>query len=271
MKTIKLLNVLTTGVLALSLVGCGNSSSDKVIKVAASPTPHAEILKVAGEQLKKDGYTLEVKEFTDYVLPDKTVDEGEQDANYFQHLPYLESFNKENGTNLVSVAKIHYEPFGIYAGKKKSLKDIKKGDVIAIPNDTTNEARALLLLAENGLIELKDNTNIKSTIKDITKNPYGIDFKELEAAQISKITGEVAFVVLNGNYALTAGYNVKKDALAYEKSTSTASKTYANIVAIKKGNENKDKTKALVKALKSDKVKKYIEDNYKGAVLPYQE
>ena len=124
MKTIKLLNVLTTGVLALSLVGCGNSSSDKVIKVAASPTPHAEILKVAGEQLKKDGYTLEVKEFTDYVLPDKTVDEGEQDANYFQHLPYLESFNKENGTNLVSVAKIHYEPFGIYAGKKKSLKSI---------------------------------------------------------------------------------------------------------------------------------------------------
>ena len=272
MKTRHLFKLVGTATLALLLAGCGSSKSeDKTITVAASPTPHAQILKVAGEELKKDGYTLEVKEFTDYVQPNVVVDEGKYDANYFQHKPYLDNFNKEKNTKLVSVAKIHYEPFGIYAGTKKSLNDLKDGDEIAIPNDATNEARALLLLADNGVITLKDSKDIKATVKDITSNPKNIKFRELEAAQVSRARPDVALVVLNGNYALDAGLDVKKDAIAFEKTDSTAASTYANIIAVKKGNEKTAKTKALVKALKSAKVQKYINDIFKGAVVPYTE
>ena len=272
MKTRHLFKLVGTATLALLLAGCGSSKSeDKIITVAASPTPHAQILKVAGEELKKDGYTLKVKEFTDYVQPNIVVDEGKYDANYFQHKPYLDNFNKEKNTKLVSVAKIHYEPFGIYAGTKKSLNDLKDGDEIAIPNDATNEARALLLLADNGVITLKDSKDIKATVKDITSNPKNIKFRELEAAQVSRARPDVALVVLNGNYALDAGLDVKKDAIAFEKTDSTAASTYANIIAVKKGNEKTAKTKALVKALKSAKVQKYINDTFKGAVVPYTE
>ena len=269
----RLLASVLAGVLALGvLTGCGSSSKeDKVITVAASPTPHAEILEAAKDILAKDGWTLEIKEFEDYVIPNEVVESGEIDANYFQHVPYLDSFNEEKGTHLVSVGKIHYEPFGIYPGTKSSLDELAEGDVIAIPNDTTNEARALLLLQDNGLLTLKDGVGLEATVNDIVDNPKGIQFQELEAAQVSRVVGEVAFVVLNGNYALEAGYSVGKDSIAYEKSDSEAAKTYVNIVAVKEGNENNEGIKALVDVLKSDEIKKFINDTYDGAVVPFEE
>ena len=239
------------------------------IKVAASSTPHAEILNVAKPILESYGYKLSVVEFDDYVQPNLVVDGGEFDANYFQHIPYLDSFNVEKGTKLVNAGGIHYEPFGIYPGKKASLEDIEKGDAIAVPNDTTNEARALLLLQDNGLLKLKDDAGLTATIKDIVENPYDIEFVELEAAQVARVAGEVAFVVLNGNYALEAGFSVGKDALAYEKSDSVAAETYVNIIAVKEGNESTDKIDALVKALKSQEVQDYIAKTYDGAVIFY--
>lgn len=268
----KLLGSVLAGVLTLgALTGCGSTStSDTVIKIAASSTPHAVILEKAKTILKKEGYDLKITTFDDYVQPNNVVENGEFDANYFQHTPYLEAFNKENKTHLVVAGKIHYEPFGIYAGKKSSLKSLTKGDVIAVPNDTTNEARALVLLQDNGIITLKSGAGLKATVNDIVKNLYGIKIKELEAAQISRITKEVALVVLNGNYALSAGYNVSTDAIAYEKSSSDAAQTYANVIAVKKGNENKASIKALVKVLKSDAIKNYIKKKFKGAVIPYE-
>ena len=265
----KLLTLALTGALLLGATGCASSSDDKTITVAASTTPHAIILNHIKDDLKKEGYTLKVTEYTDYVQPNNVVEDGDFDANYFQHTPYLDSFNKEHKTHLVSAGKIHYEPFGIYAGTKKDLKQISKGDVIAIPNDTTNEARALLLLADQGLITLKKDAGINATIKDITSNPHNISFKELEAAQISRINKEVAFVVLNGNYALDAGYNAATDALAYEDSSSTAASVYANIIAVKKGNEKKAKIKALVNALKSDSLKNWLKTRFNGSVIAY--
>ena len=181
----------------------------------------------------------------------------------------MEQFNKENGTHIVEAGDIHYEPFGIYGGTKTKLEDVAEGDTIAIPNDTTNEARALLLLQDNGLLTLKDGASLTATINDIKDNPKKLKFQELEAAQVSKVKGEVAYVVLNGNYALEAGYSVGKDALAYEKSDSEAAKTYVNIIGVKEGNENSDAIKALVKVLKSDEIKKFIEDKYDGAVIPF--
>lgn len=268
----KLVALLVVGaVLAGVLTGCGNASSDsKVIKIAASSTPHAEILEQVKPALAEKGYDLQITEFADYVQPNEVVESGEFDANYFQHQPYLDSFNEEKGTHIVTVAGIHYEPFGIYPGTKTDLNDLAEGDTIAIPNDTTNEARALLLLEDNGIITLKDNVGLVATINDIVDNPKNIKFIELEAAQIARVTGENAFVVLNGNYALEAGYSVGKDSLAHEASDSVAAKTYVNIVAVKEGNENTDKTKALVEVLKSDDVKKYINDTYDGAVIPFE-
>ena len=239
------------------------------IKVAASATPHAEILEEAKPILEKEGYDLEVTVFDDYVRPNEVVESGEFDANYFQHVPYLEQFNEEKGTHLVVAGKIHYEPFGIYPGTKKDLKDIAKGDKIAVPNDTTNEARALLLLQDNGIIKLKDGAGIKATVNDIEENPNNIEIVELEAAQVPRVVNEVAYVVLNGNYALEANYTVKKDALAYEKSDSEAAKTYVNVIAVKEGNENSEKIKALVDVLKSDSIKKFIDEKYDGAVIVY--
>ena len=260
-----------------ALTGCGSSKSessekktdDKKITVAASATPHAEILEEAKTLLKDKGYELEVKVFDDYVQPNNVVESGEFDANYFQHVPYLEQFNEEKGTHLVVAGKIHYEPFGIYPGTKKDLKDIAKGDKIAVPNDTTNEARALLLLQDNGIIKLKDGAGIKATVNDIEENPNNIEIVELEAAQVPRVVNEVAYVVLNGNYALEANYTVKKDALAYEKSDSEAAKTYVNVIAVKEGNENSEKIKALVDVLKSDSIKKFINEKYDGAVIVY--
>lgn len=248
----------------------GTAESKGTIKVAASATPHAEILEQAKSILKKEGYQLEVTVFDDYVQPNEVVESGEFDANYFQHVPYLESFNEEKGTHLVDAGDIHYEPFGIYPGTKKSLYEISEGDKIAVPNDTTNEARALLLLQDNGIITLKDGAGLNATVNDIEENPYNVEIVELEAAQVARVTGETAYVVLNGNYALEAGYSVAKDALAYEKSDSEAAKTYVNIIAVKEGNEKEEKIQALVKALKSDEIKEYIEKTYDGAVIPFE-
>ena len=272
---------LLAGVLAIgTLTGCGStdkkaegstgSTDSKVIKVAASATPHAEILEEAKPLFEKEGYDLEVTVFDDYVQPNEVVDSGDFDANYFQHAPYMEQFNKEKGTKLVDAGDIHYEPFGIYPGTKKSLDEIADGDEIAVPNDTTNEARALLLLQDNGIIKLKDGAGLTATVNDIAENPHNIKIVELEAAQVARVTGETAFVVLNGNYALQAGYSVKKDALAYEAADSEAAKTYVNIIAVKDGNQDSDAIKALVKVLKSDDIKKFIDEKYDGAVIAFE-
>ena len=241
------------------------------IKVAASATPHAEILEQAKPLLAEQGYDLQVTVFNDYVQPNEVVESGDFDANYFQHIPYLESFNEEKGTHLVNAGGIHYEPFGIYPGTKSSLDDLAEGDTIAVPNDTTNEARALLLLQDNGIITLKDGAGLEATVNDIAENPKNIKIQELEAAQVARVTGEVAYVVLNGNYALEADYSVAKDALAYEKSDSEAAKTYVNVIAVKEGNENNPAIKALVDTLKSDTIKQYINDTYDGAVIPFED
>lgn len=241
------------------------------IKVAASATPHAEILEQAKPILAKEGWDLEVTVFDDYVQPNLVVESGEFDANYMEHKPYLENFNEENGTHLVAVGDIHYEPFGIYPGTASSLDDIKDGAVIAVPNDTTNEARALLLLQDNGLITLKDGAGLEATVNDIAENPHNIKIEELEAAQVARVVSEVDYVVLNGNYALEAGFSVEKDALAYEKSDSEAAKTYVNIIVVEEGNENNEGIQALVKVLKSDEIKNYINDTYEGAVIPFED
>ena len=241
------------------------------IKVAASATPHAEILEQAKPLLAEQGYDLQVTVFNDYVQPNEVVESGDFDANYFQHIPYLDSFNEEKGTHLVNAGGIHYEPFGIYPGTKSSLDDLAEGDTIAVPNDTTNEARALLLLQDNGIITLKDGAGLEATVNDIAENPKNIKIQELEAAQVARVTGEVAYVVLNGNYALEAGYSVVKDALAYQKSDSEAAKTYVNVIAVKEGNENNPAIKALVDTLKSDTIKQYINDTYDGAVIPFED
>ena len=273
--------VLTAALGLTTLAGCGSTAADTTadaavelkgtIKVAASPTPHAEILAEAKPLLAAQGWDLEITEFEDYVQPNLVVDSGDFDANYFQHIPYLDNFNEEKGTHLVNAGGIHYEPFGIYPGTKNSLDDLADGDVIAVPNDTTNEARALLLLEANGVLTLKEGAGLTATVKDIASYAKDIKIQELEAAQVSRVKDEVAFVVLNGNYALEAGFSVGKDAIAYEKSDSEAAKTYVNIIAVKEGNENNEGIKALVAALKSDDVKKFINDTYDGAVIPYED
>ena len=240
-----------------------------VLKVAASPTPHAEILKQAREILAGEGIDLQVTEFEDYVQPNEVVESGDFDANYFQHVPYLESYNQEKGTHLAVAGKIHYEPFGIYPGTKKSLDELADGDTIAVPNDTTNEARALLLLQDNGLLTLKDGAGLTATVNDITDNPHSLKIQEIEAAQIPHLVGEVAYAVMNGNYALQAGYTVSGDALTYESSESEAAKTYVNVIAVKEGNENSEAVQKLVEVLRSDEIRKFIDDTYNGNVIPY--
>ena len=241
------------------------------ITIAASPTPHAEILAKAGEILQAEGWTLDVKEFEDYVQPNLVVESGDIDANYFQHIPYLDNFNEENGTHIVNAGGIHYEPFGIYPGTKSDLEELADGDVIAVPNDTTNEARALLLLEANGVITLKEGAGLTATVKDIEENPLNIKIQELEAAQVPRVVDEVSFVVLNGNYALEAGFSVAKDSVAYEKSDSEAAKTYVNIIGVKEGRENEEGIQALVDVLKSDEIKAFINETYDGAVIPFED
>ncbi len=280
MKNIKrlLLAVLILA-LAISAFACANNEpkpseetpSDKTeltkITVAASPVPHAEILKQVKSDLADKGYELEVVEFADYVQPNMVVEAGDIDANFFQHKPYLDNFNEEKGTSIVSVASVHFEPLGIYPGKSNDLSNIPDGATIAVPNDTTNEARALLLLEANGIITIKEGAGLTATKKDVVDNPYNVDIVELEAAQVARVVGETDFVVLNGNYALEAGFNVESDALTKEEQDSEAAQTYANILCVKAGNEETEKTKALIDVLKSAKVKQYITDTYQGAVV----
>ena len=268
----RVLTLFVAGVLALAtLTGCGaKKADDKVLKVAASATPHAELLEQAKPILEKQGITLEITVFDDYVQPMNVVEDGEFDANYFAHVPYVHQFNVEQGTHIVNAGGIHYEPFGIYPGTKSALSEIADGDVVAVPNDTTNEARALLLLQDNGIITLKDGAGLTATVNDIVDNPNNIEIKELEAAQVARVIPEVAFVVLNGNYALEAGLSVGQDSIAFEASDSEAAKTYVNIVAVKEGNESNEKIKALVDVLKSDEIKDYIKNTYDGAVVAFE-
>jgi len=256
---------------SLAPAALAGAEEDKTITVAASPTPHAEILEAAKPLLEEQGWTLEVEEFDDYILPNDVVESGEIDANYFQHITYLNSFNEEKGTHLVNAGNIHYEPFGIYPGTKSSLDELEEGDVIAVPNDTTNEARALLLLQDNGVITLEEGAGLTATVNEIVDNPYGVEIQELEAAQVPRVVEEVAFAVINGNYALNAGLSVSEDSIAYESADSEAAKTYVNVIAVKEGNENSEGIQALVSVLKSDEIKQFINDTYAGAVIPFEE
>lgn len=239
----------------------------KPLIVGATPAPHAEILEAAKDILKEQGYDLQIKEYTDYVQPNLALDAGDLDANYFQHFPYLEQFCQERGTKLVSAASIHYEPFGIYAGKTAAIAELADGAKVAVPNDATNEARALLLLEAEGLIKLKEGVGLEATKLDIIENSKNLDIVEVEAALIPRALPDVAIAVINGNYAIEAGLNVS-DALAVEDTDSIAATTYGNVVAVQEGRENDEAVQALVEALESDEVKAFIESKYQGAVVP---
>nr|WP_297933967.1 MetQ/NlpA family ABC transporter substrate-binding protein [uncultured Lachnoclostridium sp.] len=273
-KTKKLVALTLTAVLGLSaLTGCGTKgsrSNDKEIVVGATIQPHAEILNSDAFQnkIKELGYSVKVVEYTDYVQPNEATQDGSLDANFFQHKPFLDDYNKENKGNLVSVAKVHYEPYGLYAGKTKNLENIKDGALIAVPNDSSNEARALQMLQAGGLITMKEGVGLEATVKDIVENPHNISFKEIESAQTPLVLKDVDFAVINGNYAMQAGLNVQKDALLIEDAKSVGAETYANILVVKEENKDSDKTKALVKAITSDEVKRFMEEKYSGAVIP---
>ncbi len=267
----KILSLVLVFTLVLTLfAGCGaNSAKGSTIVVGASVTPHAEILNVAKEILAEKGITLKVVEFADYVQPNTNVESGELDANYFQHVLYLNQFNKDNKTHLVQAAAIHYEPFGIFAGKTKAIADLKDGAVISVPNDGTNEARALMLLEAQGLIKLKADAGFSATVLDIAENPKNLVIKELEAAQLTLSLQDVDLAVINGNYAIQAGLNATTDALAIEdKDSEVIKNNYTNILAVKEGNESNPAIKELIKALQSDKVKNFMNEKYNGAVVP---
>ena len=269
----KIVSVALTAALTIAtLAGCSGGSKDTssektVLKVGATPAPHAEILEIVKDDLAEQGIDLQIVEFTDYVMPNTSTEDGSIDANYFQHINYLNNFNAENGTHLVSVGAIHYEPFGIYAGKTASLADLPDGAQVGVPNDATNEARALLLLEQEGLIKLKDGAGINATKLDIVENPKNLDIVELEAAQLPARLADLNVAIINGNYAIDAGLKVS-DALAIEAADGAAAEEYGNIIAVKEGNEDNAAVKALVKALQSDEVKTFIEETYNGAVVP---
>ena len=285
----KLVSLLLSGVLAAGLLaGCGgNTGNDStpapntespaastetgslegtVLKVGASPAPHAEILEVVKELLAEQGITLEITEFDDYILPNQAVEDGSLDANYFQHITYLNNFNVEYGTHLTSAASVHYEPFGIYAGKTASLDELADGAQIAVPNDTTNEGRALLLLQDQGLITLSEDAGLEATKDDIVDNPHNYEIVELEAKLLPTTLQDVDVAVINGNYAIDAGLSMS-DALAIESADSEAAQAYVNVLAVKEGREDDPAIQALAAALCSDEVKTYIEENYNGAVV----
>lgn len=292
----KLLSILLAGSLALSLAACssgGEASSSEAapseesvpvsneaaapseeadaeelvsIRVGASPTPHAEILREADKELQKQGYKLDIVEFTDYVQPNLALDSGDLDANFFQHGPYLDNFNAENKTDLVSVGTVHYEPLGLYAGKTKSLEELPDGATIAVPNDTTNEARALLLLQDQGLLTLKEGAGITATKTDVESNPKNLKITEIAAEQLARSLQDVDMAVINGNYAILGGLKVA-DALAQEEKDSLAAETYANVLAVRKGDEGREDIGALFEALKSDAVKSFIAGKYEGSVV----
>ena len=262
----KILAIVLALTLTLALAACGGSD-DKTIKVGATPAPPAEILEIAKEILAEDGYTLEIVEFDDYVLPNTSLDEGELDANYFQHITYMNEFNESRGTDMVSAAGIHYEPFGIYAGKTASLAELADGAQIAVPNDATNEARALLLLAQEGLITLEEGVGLSASKDSIIDNPHNYEIVEVKAELLTTTLQDVDVAVINGNYAIDAGLKVA-EALAVEAADGDAAEAYVNVLAVKSGNENSEKIQALVKALQSDEVKTFIENTYEGAVVP---
>ena len=266
----KLLLKITTLFTVLGLVGCGTNweieDNATSITVAASVTPHSEILRECIPLMEEKGYTLKVKEFTDYILPNTATEDGSVQANYFQHTPYLEEFNELNNTHLVSVGKIHYEPFGIYAGTNSSLDNLPQGSKIVVPNDGTNEARALLLLEQEGLIELNEGIGLSATKQDI-KNSNGYEIIEAEAAAIANLRKDSAIVVLNGNYALDADLSVS-DALAIENVNGVAAQTYANILVVRDGNQEKTIVKTLYECLTSEKIKTFINNKYNGSVVP---
>lgn len=267
-KTIAIILAL---VLILSFAACQKKTAKaNTLKVGASITPHAEILREAAKLLEKEGITLEVVEYTDYVQPNLAVEDGSLDANYFQHTPYLDTFNAENNTHIVSVGAIHYEPFGIYGGRVKALSDLPDGAKIGVPNDGSNETRALLLLQQEGIIKLKDGVNASSnaTKLDVVENPKNIDIVEMEAAQVPKALGDLDFGVINGNYALQNGLNAGTDALAIEDPSGSGAQTYANVLCVKEGNEKNEAVQALFKALTSPEVKEFINNKWQGAVVP---
>ncbi|MER7671575.1 MetQ/NlpA family ABC transporter substrate-binding protein [Kitasatospora sp. NPDC096128] len=270
-NVLKFTSVLATAGLALSLAACGSSGSSSSdpnapLKVVASPTPHAQILKFVKDNLAaKAGLKLDIKEVTDYVTPNTAVQDGSADVNYFQHVPYLDDFNKKNGTDIVSVETVHLEPLGVYSKKVKSIGDLPSGATIGLPNDATNEGRALKLLADNKLITLKDGAGTAATPADVTANPKNFKWKELEAAQLPRSIADLDAAVINGNYALDSGLKPATDALVLEKAEGNP---YANIIAVKKGKENDPRVKKLAELLHSDEVKKYINDTFQGSVIP---
>lgn len=262
MKKLKLITICATFLLALT--GC-NKNENKIV-VGASSVPHAEILEQVKPILQEKGYELDIKVYSDYINPNLALEDDEIDANYFQHITYLNNFNKEYNTHLTSVGAIHYEPLGIYCGSKTDLSSISNGDKILVPNDSTNEARALLLLQQANLITLKDNVGINATKYDIVNNPYNLEIVEMNAELIASVRDDAAFAVINGNYAINAKLNVS-DTLEIESSTGSAANAYANVLAVKEGTENNDKIKALYEALTSTTIKDYINKNYSGAVV----
>lgn len=261
-KITSVLSIIILSILLLS--ACNSNTSSNVLKVGASPVPHSEILNLVKDDLKEQGIELKIIEFTDYVKPNLALSEGEIDANFFQHKPYLDTFSSEHDLNLISIGKIHLEPLGIYSSKYDSIDDLKNGSSIAIPNDPTNGGRALILLENEGLIKLKENAGLNATENDIIKNPKNLEFKPLESAQLPRALGDVDASVINGNYALEADLVPTDDAILLEGSESP----YANILAIHKDNENNKKINALLKALQSEEVKNYILKNYNGGVIP---
>ena len=266
----KIISVALTLTILSSAAACGKKAKadeKKVIRVGANITPHSEILEVAKPILEKQGITLEIVKLEDSITPNTGVTEGSLDANYFQHVPYLEQYNKENGTDLVSIGAIHYEPFGIYAGRTKDLKDLPDGAVVAVPNNVTNEARALLLLDQEGIIKLKDDAGITATVEDIVENPKNIEFKELAPEQLVAALPDVDIAVINGNYAIEGGLHVSQ-ALAVEKNDGLAAQTYGNIIATSPAKKDDPNLKALLEVLQGPEVKKFIEETYDGAVVP---
>ena len=243
------------------------STGGKTVTVGATPAPHAAILEVAKKLMEADGYTLDIKEFNDYVTPNTSLEDGSLDANYFQHVTYMNDYNDERGAHLVNAAGIHYEPLGLYGGKTASLADLADGAKIAVPNDATNEARALLLLEQEGLIKLKEGVGVSATKSDVEENPHNFEFVEMEARLTPTVLQDVDMAVVNGNYAIDAGLKIA-DALAVESAEGDAAEAYVNVIAVKEGNENDEGIQELIKCLKSDEVKSFIEETYEGAVVP---
>lgn len=277
-NTKKLIALAATAALTLSLAACSNgnssstaenSSSDAtstVIRVGASPSPHAEILEFAKDQLAEKGYTLEIVEFTDYVMPNVALTEGDLDANFFQHTPYLTNYNESNGTDLVSACKVHFEPMGLYSETLTDVAAVSEGSKVGVPNDPTNEARALNLLEAQGLIKLREGAGLNATPLDIEENPLKLEFVELEAAQLPRNLSEFAIAAINGNYAIEAG--ILDKGIVNESSDSASAQEYANILAVRNGELESEKTKALVEVLGSDSTREYINTQYQDQFIP---